>query len=444
MTYARRKQGGGISRRDFLRYGGLGLAGVGLLGTAACGGSGGGSGTGGSGSSGLSGSIEVWIMQPGSEELQGLLDGFARDFEEENSGTTVNLQFVPWGNAHDQFVTAIGGGQVPDVAEMGTTWTPEFGALGAFTAQEESDFDADKYVSSLTESGTIDGAVYGLPWYGGARSLIYRADILDELGLEAPGTWDQVAEVGEAIKSETEMFPFGLAGNYRHLFLPMVWQFGGEIATQSDGSWKSQMASSEAVEAFSFYGDLFREREFSPSSALNWDSVELRGAFENGDVAMIVSGGWDVPSILENAPDLEGKLGTALNPEGPGGGRDAFAGGSHLVVFEGSQNKEVANAFARFMLAPERVSEFAGSLGFLPGTVSGIEEASSGQDDMLQPFSEQLLDHSRTYPPSPDWGGFEGSELFVGAMQQVMRGESSAEEALQEVASTMDEAFSES
>lgn len=69
----------------------------------------------------MSGSIEVWIMQPGSDEIEGLLKGFADDFMQENKGAEVNLQFVPWANAHDQFVTAVGGGQVPDLDEMGTT-----------------------------------------------------------------------------------------------------------------------------------------------------------------------------------------------------------------------------------------------------------------------------------------------------------------------------------
>ena len=50
----------------------------------------------------------------------------------QHPGTKVNIEFVPWAQAHDKFTTSIAGGKMPDVAEMGTTWTPEFADEGAF------------------------------------------------------------------------------------------------------------------------------------------------------------------------------------------------------------------------------------------------------------------------------------------------------------------------
>jgi N,N'-diacetylchitobiose transport system substrate-binding protein len=410
----------------------MSLAGATLLGAAACGGD----------SGSPEGSIEVWIMQPGSDALEKLIRGFADDFQKDNPKAKVDLQFVPWASAHDQFVTAIGGGQVPDAAEMGTTWTPEFGALGAFSPLGEQ--IRGQYVSSLVESGRVDGEAYGLPWYGGVRSLIYRADILDELGLQAPKTWEEIVEVGEAVKEETDLYAFGAIGTDIHQYLPMVWQAGGEIAEESsNGKWESRMDSPEAAQAFEFYAGLFRDHGFSPEGALTWDSVDLRSAFENGDFAMMVGGSWDVQGILGSAPELEGKLGTVLLPEGPGGSRDAFAGGSHLVVFEESENKPTAEAFAEYLVKPKPVNEFAKQLGFLPGTVAGIEASGYQKDPLLSPFPEQILAHSRTYPPVPQWGGFEGEGIFVNAMQQIMRGDMAAEEALGEVARTMNKEFNE-
>jgi N,N'-diacetylchitobiose transport system substrate-binding protein len=56
-------------------------------------------------------------------------------------------------------------------------------------------------------------------------------------------------------------------------------------------------------------------------------------------------------------------------------------------------------------------------------------------------FPEQILNHSRTYPPVPQWGSFEGEGIFVTAMQQIMRGDKSAEEALSGVAAQMNKEF---
>lgn len=418
----------GISRRRMLGL--MGGAGAGLF-LAGCGGSG--------GSGSAEGEIEVWIMQPGSDPLEKLINGFTKDFMKANSGAKVDVQFVPWTSAHDRFVTAIGGGQVPDVAEMGTTWTPEFGSLGAFSPLGSE--ISGQYVSSLVESGRVNGEAFGLPWYGGARALIYRSDVLDDLGLEAPKTWDDLVSVGEAINEETDLYPFGAIGEDIHQYMPMVWQAGGEIATQSGDSWKSEMDSPEAAEAFDFYAGLFRDRKFSPEGALTWTSVDLRSAFENGDIAMMIGGSWDAQGILGSAPDLEGKIGTTLTPEGPGGNGDAFAGGSHLVVFGESQNPELATKYAEFLAAPERVNEFAGQLGFLPGTVAGVKSSKFAKEKLFAPFTEQIIENSRTYPPSPDWGAFEGEGIFINAMQLVMKGDRSAEEALAEVASAMNEAF---
>lgn len=421
----------GLSRRDFLKVSSAGLAGVAALGAAACGGTGGDQG----------GSIEVWIMQPGSDELEGLLQGFADDFMQENEGSEISLQFVPWANAHDQFVTAVGGGQVPDLAEMGTTWTPEFAALGGLSPIGD-ELGSGGYIESLADSGTYEGESYGLPWYGGARAFIYRSDVLDELGIAVPESWEEIIGAGRRIKQEREdIFPFGVVGDYNHMFLPMVWQAGGEIAVEEGDAWRSGMDSPEAVEAFGTYGEMFREMNFSPAGALNWNSADLRDAFTNGDFAMMVGGGWDLAAILDGAPELEGKVRAALLPEGPGGNRDTFAGGSHLVVFEESGNKELATAFAEYLLADERVSRFAGELGFLPGTRSGVESTGQAGEELYAPFTEQLLDHSRTYPPVPEWGSFEGEAIFVNAIQNIMRGEEEVEAAMTEVASKMNQEF---
>lgn len=384
------------------------------------------------------GSIEVWIMQPGSDVIEGIVRDQVEEFEQETNAT-VDLQFVPWPQAHDQFVTAIAGDRTPDVAEMGTTWTPEFAELGGLAPVSTGEQD---YVQSLVESGTIDGESFGVPWYAGARALIYRADVLEEIGVEPPDTWDELVEVGERIEQETDLFPFGVVGLNMHQYLPMVWQWGGQIAEQTDQGWEARINSPEAAEAWSLYADLF-ERGWAPEGALGWNSADLRNAFAAGDFAMMIGGGWDLSAILADAPDLEGKVEAALNPEGPGGNRDAFAGGSHFVIFEGSDEPDLAQQFIDHMLEADRVSEFALELGFLPGTESGIEASGLLDDPQFRPFAEQLRDHSRTYPPTGAWGTLEGEGAFQDAMQQIMGGDRSTEEALAELEERMNGVFAE-
>src|SRR5207302_2531506 len=61
------------------------------------------------GGSSATGPLQVWIMEPGAPELRAFLTSATADFEAAHRGDRVEVQFVPWASAHDQFVTAIGG-----------------------------------------------------------------------------------------------------------------------------------------------------------------------------------------------------------------------------------------------------------------------------------------------------------------------------------------------
>jgi len=57
--------------------------------------------------------------------------GLMRDFERLHPGVRVNVQQVPWRAAHEKLLTGYVGETLPDVAQLGNTWVPEFAALGA-------------------------------------------------------------------------------------------------------------------------------------------------------------------------------------------------------------------------------------------------------------------------------------------------------------------------
>src|SRR3954449_9850963 len=387
----------------------------------------------------LSGSISVWIMDPGSPKIQSVVKQYATDFEAQHPGTKVDIQFVPWAQAHDKFTTSIAGGKVPDVAEMGTTWTPEFADQGAF--EEVPKAAPGKYVSSLVDAATLDGKVWGKPWYAGARGLIYRKDILKKAGVAPPKTWEDVQAAAAAIKQKVPgVYPIGYTGLSEHMYLPTIWQAGGQIATQNGDSWKSALNSPQAAKAIEYYTSFYKDG-LDPKAAVGWEEPDAQTAFINGDVAMLIAGGWTYNSIIQTKPALTKKIGTALTPAGPSGKDTAFAGGSHLVQFQESKNKALGAAFIDFMLKPEQLNKFTSEIGFLPGTTAGIKASGYLEDPVRKPFAEQLLDHSAVYPPSPKWGGLEGANIFDGEIQKVMKGQATPQQAVAELAKKMDEEF---
>ena len=319
----------------------------------------------------LEGSISVWIMDPGSPKIQGVVKQYGTDFQAAHPGTKVDIQFVPWAQAHDKFVTAIAGGEVPDVAEMGTTWTPEFADQGGLT--EQPSISKGEYVSSLVDAATLDGKVYGKPWYAGARSLIYRKDILEKAGVQPPANWDEMTAAAQTIKDKVKgVYPVSFTGLSEHMYLPTIWQAGGQIATQDGETWKSALNTPEAAKAIDYYTSFYKEG-LDPKAAVGWEEPDAQTAFINGDVAMLIAGGWTYNSIIATKPELEEKIGTELTPAGPSGKGTAFAGGSHLVQFRESKNQALGAAFVDFMLQPEQLNKFTGEIGFLPGTTDGIK-----------------------------------------------------------------------
>jgi len=139
--------------------------------------------------------------------------------------------------------------------------------------------------------------------------------------------------------------------------------------------------------------------------------------------------------------DTAAKIGTELAPAGPSGKNTAFAGGSHLVQFQESKNKDLGAAFVDFMLEPAQLNKFTGEIGFLPGTTDGIKASGYLDDPQRKLLAEELLDHSAVYPPSREWGGLEGADIFDGTIQKVMKGQTTGQQAVQELAKKMDEEF---
>jgi N,N'-diacetylchitobiose transport system substrate-binding protein len=127
-------------------------------------------------------------------------------------------------------------------------------------------------------------------------------------------------------------------------------------------------------------------------------------------------------------------------PAGPAGNQDTPVGGSHLVVFQESDQQDLANAFARYMTTPEQVTPLIEQIDFLPGTVGGVEE-SVGGDDLDGVFGRQLVDHSRSYPAAGWWVEVEEALVFPNVAQRLMQGQITAEEAAAEAHAAIEDAI---
>ncbi|MFI6424686.1 sugar ABC transporter substrate-binding protein [Promicromonospora sp. NPDC050880] len=387
---------------------------------AACGGGSGGDTEG-------DGSLSVWIMQGTNPDADAFFDDVAAAFEEE-TGATLDVEFVEWGDAHDRFVTSIAGGTTPDVAETGTTWTPEFADAGALAPLDEYVDEAgvtDDLVEGLVEAGTYDEQLYGMPWYAGVRSLVYNTEMFEQAGVEPPTTWDELEAAAAGLKEEfPDKIAVAVPGDAEFTVYPWVWGAGGEVATLDGDTWTSGLDSPESQEGIEFWTGLATEGGYSSTGATTWRETDVLDAFAAGDVGMAVMGSWTPGAIVEANADMEGKFAAVPIPGQDGGIAPSVLGGSHLSMFETAQDKDLAWTFIEMMTTGEFAQQWAEQSGYFPGQVSLLDETLASTDPLVAPFAEQFVDGGASVPAAPTYGAVQAKLTTSTMMQSILSGES--------------------
>jgi N,N'-diacetylchitobiose transport system substrate-binding protein len=387
--------------------------------TAACGGS-------GDDASEGDGTLNVWIMQGTNPDADDFFDEVSTAFEEE-TGATLDVEFVEWADAHDRFVTSIAGGTTPDVAETGTTWTPEFadaGALAPLDEQVEGAGVTDDLVEGLVEAGTYDGQLYGMPWYAGVRSLVYNTEMFEQAGVEPPTTWAELEDAAAALKEEfPDKIAVAVPGDAEFTVYPWVWGAGGEVATLEGDTWTSQLDSPESQEGIEFWTGLATEGGYSSAGATTWRETDVLDSFAAGDVGMAVMGSWTPGAIVDANPDMDGKFAAVPIPGKDGGMSPSVLGGSHLSMFETAEDKDLAFAFIEMMTTGEFAQKWGEQSGYFPGQVSLLDETLESTDPLVAPFAEQFVDGGASVPAAPTYGAVQAKATTSTMMQSILAGD---------------------
>jgi N,N'-diacetylchitobiose transport system substrate-binding protein len=393
-------------------------------------------------------SLEVWVMQPGNADVEQLLKNVKADFEATHKDVTVNLQFIPWMSAWQKITTAVAAGEAPDVSELGTTMTPFYAEMGALL---EMDSYLDKWGirkdldPGLAESAMSEGKYYGVPWYGGARMLMYRKDFFAEAGIKkAPTTWEEFLAAAKAIQKvgkdgKVERYGFAFQGGAGRLtWLPFIWQNGAEISVKKDGKWVSTIDSPESIAAIRFYTDLLLKHHLAPEASLTWNALNARQAFALGNAGMIIEGPWAIGGLKNTNPDIEKVLGVALLP---GNKKMAtFAGGSNFVVYRQSKKRDLAADFVRLMVSEKYQLELARLLKFLPGRVSFQKNKMFTSDPILKVAVDQM-EYGRSFPAAAGWGSVEKLNVPNVMMDRILTGKMTVEQAANWAADKMNDLY---
>ena len=429
-----------ITRRHALAAGAAGSASLAL---AACGGDSGGSG---GEVDGEGKTLTFWLMEGTNASADTYIEELKEAFTEA-TGATLDVQVQPWDGAHDKFVTAMAGGTGPDVAEVGTTWVPEFadaGGIDDLTEDIEAAGLVDGLVEGLVEAGTLDGAMYGMPWYAGARSILANRDMLEEAGVNSqPQNWDELLTMITALEEHNpDWISFPVLGVSIFPAVSFIWGAGGLIAEEQDGAWKATINAPEAVEGLTWYTDLALKHNSSTAAATTWMETDALAAFLQEKVPMFISGSWTPATIRQDNPELGEKLVAFTLPSKDGAVAPSFLGGSLMCRFTETQEPELAFELIKLITTGDFATRWAEETNYFPGTTDAVDEVVAGGDELTEVFATQMVEGGRPVPVTPAWGKIEGAKTISTLLGDILGG-TPVQEAADAAAAEMDGFFSE-
>jgi multiple sugar transport system substrate-binding protein len=107
--------------------------------------------------------------------------------------------------------------------------------------------------------------------------------------------------------------------------------------------------------------------------------------------------------------------------------KTSFVGGSDLVVFKESANKEAAWKFVEFLIDPKTQQKWYETVAALPAVESAWEGGELSTDEKLALFGEQLKD-AKSPPPIPKWEQV-AVEAVNAELEKATAGDASADQA---------------
>ncbi|RIK55724.1 MAG: hypothetical protein DCC57_04895 [Chloroflexi bacterium] len=362
------------------------------------------------------------------------------------------LEVVRWADGANVIRTQMSAGQPPDIFNQGGGQLLEYHAADEVEAL--NDLMGEDFLANFWKSGidamSVDGKLYGMPYFLDPRGLYYRSDLFEEQGLKAPETWADVREAAKALHNPPNMYGFGVgvggpSGSSDYWWYAWVGAIGGGNNLSKWGeNGKSLVGNEAGIRAVQFLADLvLTDQTTNPSPVNTGRDEDLQPLFLAGQLAMLETGSWMPTIILNDAPDLKFELAPLPVAE---------AGMAHANVFwpdavlmaKQSQHKPEAAELLKFMFSKENRLKFAKQRGVIPERVDvGQDPAYLDPADPISKYNAIFVKelenaHNVFETPWPASGEADNDEIENG-LAKVFLGEATAEEAMTEAAAIIDE-----
>lgn len=365
--------------------------------------------------------LQFWDNQQTESGLSEFQQEAVDRFMAENPGIKIEVTTVPYPEYQQRLLTAVQGGNAPDISTLDQIWVGAFAQAGAIldlTANAAgSGLTRDQFFPGAWDSATFNESLFGIPFNVDVWQFsFYNQDLLDAAGVspEDLTTFEGLREAAEKLTSDGQ-FGIGLFGHRGEDTVVVVNSFifsnGGQVL---DDSGACALDEAPAVEALEYLQDL---SQFAPSGILNASSGDMRELFLNGSLAIEFWPALEQPTLQSSDINWGFVNGTA---GAPGTAVGTF-GGWNLAVYESSENKAAAWKFIEFMV---REDVNVDVVDLIPANVAAAEAFLEANRE----GPAQIMEHLNNAMPRPLSARYlEIADIQMTLYQDVFSGENVAE-----------------
>jgi len=363
--------------------------------------------------------VVVWVMTDAQNGWPAAIAAANAQFQQQHPGVDVNIQYQSWDSLLQKFDASLAAGSAPDVIELGNTMTTKYMAAGALSALKAGNYPNSKtWLGGLKASCSYKGKLYCVPYYAGARAVIYRKDMYAAAGVKkVPTTYGQFLTAGNKL-----MKKFGKNSNFSAFYEPgqnwyvamsFVKDWGGDIAVQQNGKWKGVLDSPKAVQALTTFKSMVRK--LSRASKTNDEAHPFPSIpFAKGRAASFIGNGWEWPYVFNPkggaAPkSFASKMGAYPMPSHiKGRYMPTFLGGSDLAIPISAKNKSLGADWIKAFTgtASQKIIAKAGNIANTT-TLADVNK----HNPALAPFAKAAK-YSWFIPTAPNWVNVEKANIL--------------------------------
>lgn len=388
-------------------------------------------------------SITVWLMSDAQSSWPEAVTAANQAFRQRHPGVEVKVQYQTWGDYKTKFEATLGAGNAPDVIEFGNTDTPKYTAAGALAQLDKSDFpNSASWLSGLAKAGVYNGRTYAVPYYAGARGVIYRTDHYRAAGIRStPKSLAEFMAAGSKLmaryggKKDPTYSAVYFPGRYWYAAMSFVYDFGGQIAKTKSGKWVGTLDSPQALAGLTAWRQMTLRLSRANKTG---DEAHPQQAlvFAKGKVGSFIGNGWEWPYSLDakvGNPANAGKIGAYPMPSRTKGQyMPTFLGGSVLGVPVTSKEKALAADWIAAYTSTSNMTTMAVKGGVIPNTTTLARINAS--KPTLAPFAEAAKS-SWFVPATPNWANVESANVLQSMLSGILRNPGKTKELAQQASS---------